>query len=456
MLKTLLVLSVFCSATLTGAVLWLSSCVGGTSGADAYTTAAVEYGRAAETVSATGTVQAREVLPVGSELSGKVVEVLADYNQVVREGDVLARLDPSVANQHLKQAQLAVEQARVAVKQAEASRAAAEKAADRERQRSPEVRRQADMDVVESQLRSAEVAVEAARVKVREAEESQRQAELELRQTTIRVPTLSPAPSASQSRDGVGTLAPDGAGTPKPRSFIVLERKVSLNQQIAPPASENLFTLAGDLERVQVQAQVPEADVNKVVRGQRVEFTASGNSDDDRKFTGKVEDIRLVPISDHGAVYYKVIIDVRNERNPQTGDWYLRPGLTANVEILRRAHDGAWKVPGSALNFQPEGTLTAAAQAKLDRWQEKPDRNLWRPVWVLGADSKPWPIFVRTDNGAGEQSAIQETFTTEVLEWDPELAPKPNGQDPATFPRVITGMSSTKTAGLFSGTKIKF
>jgi HlyD family secretion protein len=454
--KTLLVLSVGFSATLTGAALWLSSCFSGMPAAEAYTTVAVEHGRAAETVSATGFVQAREVLPVGSELSGKVVEVLADYNQVVREGDVLARLDQSMAKQHLKQAELAVEQARVAVKQAEAARAAAETAADRERQRSPEVRRQPDVDVADSQLRTCEVVVEAARVKVRETEESQRRAELELRQTTIRVPTLSLGVSMSQPRDGVGTLAPDGAGTPKPRSFIVLERKVSLNQQITPPVSGSLFTLAFDLERMQVQAQVAEGDVNKVVRGQRVEFTVSGNSDDDRKFSGKVEDIRLVPISDHGAVYYKVIIDVHNERNPDTGDWYLRPGLTANVDILRRVHEGVWKLPGSALNFHLEGAPTPAAQAKLDRWQQRSDRGLWRPVWVLVADGKPWPIFVRVENRPGEQAPIQETLATEVLEWDPELTPGPNPNDPPTYPHVITSMPASKSSSLFSAPKIKF
>jgi HlyD family secretion protein len=454
--KTLLALSLCCGATLTGTALWLTSWFGGTPETDAYTTVAVEYGRAAETVSATGFVQARTMLPVGSELSGKIVEVNADYNQIVHEGDVLARLDQSLAKQHLKQGELAVEQARVAVKQAEASRDAAAKTVDRERQRSPEVRRQPDMDVVESQLRTAQVAVEAAQVRVRESEESRRQAELELRQTTIRVPTLSTSDSLSQQREGVGTLAPDGTELHQARSFIVLERKVSLNQQITPPASGSLFTLAGDLERMQVDAQVAEGDINKVMRGQRVEFTVSGNSDQEPTFAGKVEDIRLVPISDHGAVYYKVVIDVRNERNALTGDWYLRPGLTANVDILRRAHEGVWKVPAAALSVQLEVAPTAAAQAKLQRWQARADRTSWRPVWVLGADRKPWPLFVRVDNRPDEQSGIQETLATEVLEWDPEVASTLNSKDPATFPRVITSMPASKTNGLFNAPKIKF
>jgi HlyD family secretion protein len=394
-------------------------------------------------------------VPVGSELSGKIVEVNADFNQIVREGDVLARLDDSIAKQHLKQAELAVEQAQVAVKQAEASRDAAEKVVDRERQRSPEIRRQPDMDVVESQLRAANVAIEAAGVRVREAEEARRQADLELRQTVIRVPTLSNGVSLSQQHDGLGTLASDTAATPKARSFIVLERKVSLNQQIAPPLSASLFVLAGDLERMQVQTQVAEGDINKVARGQRVEFTVSGNGDQEPTFSGKVEDIRLVPNSDHGAVYYKVIIDVHNERNPDTGDWHLRPGLTANVDILRRAHEGVWKIPSGALTFQPDGAVTQAAAAKLQRWTERPDAKLWRPVWVLGADGKPWPVFVRVDNHPGEATGIQEMLSTEVLEWDPDLNPNPNPKDPTTFPQVITSMAA-KPNGWFVPPKIKF
>src|SRR5579862_9672909 len=207
-MKTVLTLSLFFGATLTGTAVYLTTWWGGTSDAETYTTLSVEYGRATETISATGFVQAREVLPVGSDLSGKVVEVLADYNQVVHEGDVLARLDQSMAKQHLKQAELAVEQARVAVKQAEAARDAAQTAVDREKQRSPEVRVQADMDVVVSQLRTTSVAVEAAQVKVREAEESRRQAEMELRLTTIRVPTLTPVSPSGEARDGIGMLAP--------------------------------------------------------------------------------------------------------------------------------------------------------------------------------------------------------------------------------------------------------
>jgi multidrug efflux pump subunit AcrA (membrane-fusion protein) len=253
----------------------------------------------------------------------------------------------------------------------------------------------------------------------------------------------------------MGTLAPDGSTPDKRRSFIVLERKVSLNQQITP-ASGSLFTLAADLEHLQIDAQVAEADVNKVVHGQRVEFTVSGNSDQEPTFVGKVEDIRLVPISDHGAVYYKVIIDAHNERNAITNDWHLRPGLTANVEILRRAHEGVWKIPAAALGFQLEGKPTAEAQAKLDHWQSRPDRAAWRPVWVVGKGNKPWPLFVRVDNRSGEEPAIQETLATEVREWDPEVARLLNPQDLTTFPRLITSMPTAKPSGLFGATKIKF
>jgi hypothetical protein len=198
---------------------------------------------------------------------------------------------------------------------------------------------------------------------------------------------------------------------------------------------------------------VVEGDVNKITRGMPVEFTVSGGGNAEPTFQGRVEDIRLTPSSDHGAVYYKVIVEVRNRKNPDTGDWHLRPGQTATVEVLRRVHERAWKVPAAALSFQPEpAVLTEAAKAKLAHWQGAKDHDLWQPVWVVGTDKKPWPVFVRT----GGTEGIQDVQFTEVVEWDPEIKEKLDSKDSATFPRLIIGMSLGKKSGLFNPPNIKF
>jgi HlyD family secretion protein len=458
-LKKLLVALVLIGLALAAGVYGLGAWSDRAPPEDVYTLAPIEQGRLAEVVSATGLLQPRDTFVVGTELCGKVVAVLADFNQVVEEDDVLLRLDDRLARQQLKQAELGVELSRVALKKAEADREATEVAVRRERERAPEVRRPADIDLAESQLKSARVAVEAAKVKVLEAEAAQHQAELGLKLTTVRAPVLAPGPEGSTLTaslpvsGAVGVL--DGASGRRrgKRSFLVLDRKVSLNQQIGPPAAAQLFTLAGDLERMQVHVQVVEGDVNKVTRGLPVEFTVAGGGDAEPTFQGRVEDIRLTPSSEHGAVYYKVIVEVRNWKNPATGNWHLRPGQTATVEILRRVHEQAWKVPAAALSFQPEtAVLSQAAKAKLARWQDARDHEQWQPVWVVGADKKPWPILVRT----GGTDGIQDAQFTEVLEWDSEVAAKLDPKDPATLLRLIIGMSGGKKSGLFNPPNIKF
>jgi HlyD family secretion protein len=459
--KKLLLLLLLIALGLAGAAYWHTARQQHAHEADRYTLAPVEYGRAAEVVSATGVVQPRDVYPAGTEVAGRVVEVLADFNQVVQEGDVLLRLDDRMARQRLRQAEVAVEAARAGVKQAEATRDTAQKAAQRVEEMSPQVRRQADVDVARGHLRAAEAGVDASRVKVEEAEAARQQAELALRLHTVRTPVLGPDPTgasaaAAADRPGIGTVAADAPPAGRKRSFVVLDRKALLNQEVGPPASAQLFTLAGDLDRMQVHAQVVEGDIGKIGRGMEARFTVPG-PDGDAAFTGRVDEIRLAPANERGAVFYRVVVDVRNERKPAAGDWLLRPGLTASVDFLRRVHDPVWKVPAAALNLQVDpAQLTEAARAKLERPRNLPDPQDWRPVWVVGQQEKPWPVFVRVGgtNERGEPG-IQDAQFSEVLGWDPELWPPPDPKDPWTWPRVIVALAPPKK-GLFNPPNIKF
>jgi HlyD family secretion protein len=425
----------------------------------AYTVTPVEFGTLSEIVSATGLVQPRETFVVGSELSGKVTAVLADFNQVVEEGQVLLRLDDRLAHERLAQAELAVQLAQVAVKQAQANRDTTDKAVSRLREISSEVRNQMDLDLAEGKLCAAEVAIEAAQLKVREAEEAKRQAELGLRLTTIRAPILEGGQTqgslAPLPRPGTGLLTEElPTGRPR-RSFVVLERKVSLNQLIVPPLQGHLFTLAANLDHMRLTAQVGEGDIDKVRRGMAVHFTVSGAGDDAPRYRGEVADVLLVPASEHGAVYYKVLIDVRNERDP-AGDWRLRPGLTASVDILRRTHESTWKLPVAALSFEPPpAQQSEAARVRLANRDNLTDPPQWRTVWTVGADGKPWPVFVRTGGTSAQgDPGIQDGQFIEVLQWDPRLESKPDPSNPSPL-QVITGMPAVKKS-LFSVPNIKF
>jgi HlyD family secretion protein len=456
--KKLLTVLVLAGLCLAGLAWWLNTRHERAGQNEEYMLGSVEYGPLTDVISATGVVQPIDVFAIGSEVPGKVVAVLADFNQSVEEGDVLVRLDDRVARDRVTQAVLGVDLARAGLHQAQAAYDNAARALERERKRSPEVRQQADIDLVQGHLRTAQATLEAAQVRVREAEEGRRQAEFSLSQTEVRAPVLAPtadSPSTVHSvRAGVGSLAPEGTTPQQKRSFVVLDRKVSVGQLIGPPASAHLFTLAGDLEHVQVVAQVVEGDVAKVTPEQRARFTVSGNGDTEPAFEGKVEDVRLTPSSEHGAVYYKVVIEARNER--AGGSWKLRPGQTASVEIVRRSHDPTWKMPAAALNFQPEDSvLSDEARAKVQHWQQRADESLWRATWVVGSDHKPWPVFVRVggQNSRG-QEGIQDSQFSEVLEWDPEVA-SPQVSNPATWPRPITGMPSARKVSWFNPPQLK-
>ena len=449
-MKKLLALLLLIGLALAGVAWWLNQKNQHGPEASEYTTLPVEHGAIRDVVSATGLVQPRLTFPVGTDLAGKVVAVLADYNQTVAEGDVLLRLDDRMARQRL-------DEARVGVRQAEATLDTAQKTAQRVRNISPEVRSQWDVELAESQVRRAQAAVEAAQVKVREAE-------LGLSLTTVRVPVLArPAEGSASSghpeRTGVGTLSVGGAPAgQKKLSFIVLDRKVSLNQEIGPPASALLFTLAGDMARMRVLTQVVEGDVGKIRRGLGADFTVAGGGENAPTFHGTVEEIRLVPTSERGAVFYTVVLNAAN-RKDDSGEWMLRPGLTASVDIVRQVHDHVWKLPSAALNVQqPDDALLApGAKEELARGQSLPDREQWRTVWVIGAENKAWPIFVRIGgtNALGEPG-LQDATYTEVLQWAPELRPQPGPANKATYPRVIIGLPPPKKSGLFNAPTIKF
>jgi HlyD family secretion protein len=454
--KKLLFILVLMGLLLAGVAYWFSHGSDAASGI-AFTTRPVEYGALVETVNATGLVQPERLYIVGAEAQGRVVEVRADFNQEVEEGAVLLRLDDRVARQKRDQAAAAVEAAQRAVEQAEVTRDAAHRALERERSLPAQVQSPLQVEALEGRYDTARAAVPLAEARVKEARQALDLAELPLKFTVVRAPVLKPrepSSSTAQSPAGVGALATDEVAGGGHRKFLVLDRKVSLGQVVGPPLSSHLFTLAGDLSTVHVEAQVAEGDVSKVAVGLEAAFTIS-SAGEDVEFHARVTEVRLLPVNDRGAVFYKVILKARNERNPATGRWWLSPGMTTDIDIVCRKHEHAWKMPGMALSFQPEDSrLTPAARDKLRRWQANKNRDLWQPVWVVGPEGNLWPLFVRVGGKKNGERGIRDLSFTEVLEWDPELNPPPEPGKPSTYPPVIIAAPEVKS-GLFNPPNIK-
>ncbi len=268
-------------------------------------TAAVERGPVQVSVTATGTLQAVVTVQVGTQVSGTVSALYVDFNSKVAKGQVIARIDTTLLRAALADAQSNLERTSAQQRQA---------ASELKRSEALFARgliSQSDLDQA-----SANASVAAANLSSSRAQVDR--ARINLRYATI----ISPI---------------DG---------IVLSRAVDVGQTVA--ASFNtptLFTLAGDLREMQVQASVDEADIGKVAAGQSASFTVDAYPD--MAFTGSVKQIRLQPVTVQNVVSYDVVISVPNP------DLKLMPGMTASLTIAVARVEDVLSVPAAALRFSP-------------------------------------------------------------------------------------------------------
>ncbi len=275
------------------------------SGVANFRTVTVERGEIIQTVTANGALGAVQTVLVGSEVSGKIVELRADFNSSVTNGQVLARLDASIYERQLDQAQAELESASASLKLAEANF-----------QRARELR---ELDLVsQADFDQAEASLAQARASLRMREASLSKAQVDLEKTTIFSPM-----------DGV-----------------VISRAVDVGQTVAASLNApTLFTLAQDLRQMRIEAQISEADVGGVEEGQSVTFTVDAYPA--RTFTGTVSQVRFEPVTVQNVVNYIAIVDVDN------ADLRLRPGMTANAAVVTARRDNVLRLPNAALRFRP-------------------------------------------------------------------------------------------------------
>lgn len=300
----------------------------GGSDVDPYRTEAVRTGDLVRSVSASGTLEALVTVEVGSQISGQVTDVLVDYNDRVRRGQVLARLDPQNQASSVEQSQAAIVSAQAGIAQAEAQVALAQAEYDRQKFLfDRQIIAQAALDTAEASLRTARANVQSARAQVR-----QQQAQLRANQATLGRTTI--------------TAPIDG---------IVIDRQIEPGQTVASGLNVAvLFTLAQDMTRVQALVTVDEADIGSVRVGQPVRFTVDAFADDN--FTGEVTQIRVLPTTESSVVAYTVVVEADNPGEK------LLPGMTANADIILEEKRNVLRVPNAALRFTP-GNVLAEQQA---------------------------------------------------------------------------------------------
>ena len=295
-----------------------------------FKTQAVTRGDLAVRATATGTLEPVNQVDVGTEVSGTIEAVLVDYNDRVRKGDVLARLDTAQLEARLRQSEAALALAGARVQDAEATITETANRLRRTRDliskrlSSPE-----ELDAAEAAAARAEAALAVARSQVDQA-----QAEVDadrriLEKAVIRSPI-------------------DG---------IVLKRQVEPGQTVAASLQTPvLFTIAENLAQMELHVDVDEADVGKVAAGQSAEFTVDAYPE--RSFPAQIEQVRFAPKTVEGVVTYETLLSVDNDQ------LLLRPGMTATAEILVEQVSGALLVPNSALRFSPPKGSDAADEAR--------------------------------------------------------------------------------------------
>ena len=323
--KKVLLFLLFAGAVLAGILVWSHFSQNASLTEKSVTFASIQFGNMADVVSATGVIQPRETFVVSTEVPGIIKEPLARVNDTVLEGAVLAGLDDARFQLKVEEADNGVRTAQAALTQAEAALAAAEIGLKTQIDLAAKGGFRSERDQAEAQTRAARAGVKVAEARLRVAQTGLKEAKLALEQTQIKVP---------ESSVSAGSR----------REFLILDRQVQVGQMVGPQGSP-LFTLAGDLASMEIHAQIAEGDINKVKKGLVAVFTLSGFGDDDLNFQGIVKEIRPLAVNVKGAVYYDAVIDVPNRKDADTGEWRLRPGMTASIDVIRREHKDVWKVP---------------------------------------------------------------------------------------------------------------
>jgi HlyD family secretion protein len=288
-----------------------------------YRFAAVERGDLEAIVSATGKLGAVTTVQVGTQVSGQIAEIHVDFNDRVKQGQLIARIDPTLQQQAVRDAQAGLERNRAELEKAQ-----------RDYDRSAQLYERKVLTEIE--FNDARYALAVARANVKSAEVTLERARQNLEYTSIFAPI-------------------DG---------IVVERNVNVGQTVAASLNTpQLFLIANDLSHMQILASVDESDIGMIREKQPVRFSVQAYPND--SFTGTVQQVRLQSTTQENVVNYTVVVEVENP------DGRLLPGMTATVEFIAGSAQAALLVPNAALRFRPTEAMWAEVRARMGANRER-------------------------------------------------------------------------------------
>jgi HlyD family secretion protein len=404
-----------------------------------YMTAKVERDSVAVTVSATGTLQAVTTVQVGSQASGAVAWLGADFNSQVKRGQIIARLDSTSFDAQIESASASVASADAAVQAAEtdirnqdANIQAAKANQDVTRVQSKDAvalaERYKDLKnvIAGRDLEAAEAQAGMAAGRVAQATAQVAQAEAARQASYARLLQAKAQRAQAQAQLDQAKANLSHTVIASPIDGVVVSRDVNIGQTVAASLqAPTLFTIANDLTKMQVLASIDEADVGQIREGIKVNFTVDAFPSE--TFSGQVSQVRLNAQALQNVVTYTAVIDVSNS------DLKLRPGMTTNITFSVEQRDGVLTVPNSALRFKPElsekeqqemrAQMQAQRQQRAGRSNgqqqtapaqhegsengatqtQKPQGQM---IWVMGEGKTLEPRFVRTGLSNGRVTEI--------------------------------------------------
>ena len=335
--------------------------------ASTYRTVAVDSGNLTQTVTATGTINPVALINVGSQVSGTVIELKADFNDHVKKGQVLLKLDPTIFNAQIRQVEASVASAEASLRLAQANF-----------ERNERLVGQNYVSALTLDQSRRELDVATANVKLAEAQLARAQADLN--NSVIRAPI-----------DGV-----------------VIKRTIDLGQTVAASfTTPNLFQIARDLTKMQIDTSVSEADVGALKDGQPARFVVDAYPD--REFGASMRQFRLAPNVVANVVTYNVVLDVENKQE------LLKPGMTAQVRLVVGNRENVLRIPTAALRFRlpdeeaekelkkqkaasagkPEQVASAAADEDDLSFHSKNEAARQFKIYKLDARNQAVPVDIR-------------------------------------------------------------
>jgi len=399
----------------------------------------VDLGEIRQVVSATGSLSALTTVTVGCQISGILASISVDFNDQVKAGQLIAQIDPSTFEAQVQQSTANLENARASEKNIQAQienlkaslimakadqnvaeanlKKAQVQVADAERQLrrtselfSRKLVSQSDLEAAQTALDSAKAAMDAVAAQVEGTKAKQFSILAQIEASKAQLEGAGFLVKQNQAQLNIAKINLERTKIYSPIDGVVISRAVDVGQTVAANfQAPTLFTIANDLRKMQINTAVDEADIGKVFPGQAVSFSVDAYRG--RLFQGKVGQVRLSPTITQNVVNYSVMVDVQND------DLALKPGMTANVEILVEKKEKVVRIPTRAIFFKPpqksewvekeekqdkkEGKKSAEENGNSRETEEEPDRRRElvpneAKVWIVNPDGRIGPVKIKT------------------------------------------------------------